>query len=309
MNPETRILEPGQIEAPIDQIRFLFLAGRDLFEKRAERFRFLAASSPLKDYLQFLALLADAQQQALKQFPVLALPDSSEQALCREHAMPLLSPQSLARNPAWLSGLKQILHKMAEADLPVAASEAISILNKMSDARLEELADFVLAGNLSECSPAELPFIASALQVYWVHMATALKADAIGRLEQGGLCPVCGSHPMVGMVRTGGAEQGLRYLCCSLCATQWHLVRIKCSSCESTGGINHFVLEGSSGAVKAEGCDDCKSYLKLLYLEKDSRMEAMADDLATLALDMLMHNDGYVRNGPNLFLHPGMDGQ
>lgn len=307
MNPERRILESGQIEAPIDQIQFLLLANRDLFARRAERFRSLANGNPLKDYLQFLALLADAQQQVLNQFPSLPLPDSNEQALCREHAMPLLSPQSLTRNPAWLSGLKQILHKMTEADLPAAASEAISALKKMSDARLEELADFVLAGNLAECSPAELPFIAAALQVYWVQMATALKEDSIGRLEQGGLCPVCGSHPMVGMVKSGGAEQGLRYLCCSLCATQWHMVRIKCSNCESTGGINHFALEGSSGSVKAESCDDCKTYLKLLYLEKDSRMEAMADDLATLALDMLMHNDGYLRSGPNLFLHPGMD--
>ncbi len=306
MNPETRILEPGQIEAPIDRIRFLFLAGRDLFASRAERFSFLAANSPLKDYLLFLAMLADAQQQALNQFPVLPAPDASEQTLCREHAMPLLSPQSLARNPAWRNGLRLILQIMAAADLPDAARETIAGLNRMSEARLEEMADLVLVGNLAECYPAELPFIAAALQVYWVQMATSLTEDAIGRLEQGGLCPVCGSHPMVGMVKSGGAEQGLRYLCCSLCATQWHMVRIKCSNCESTGGINHFALEGSNGSVKAESCDDCKTYLKLLYLEKDSRMEAMADDLATLALDMLMHNDGYMRSGPNLFLHPGI---
>lgn len=307
MNTETRILEPGQIEAPIDQIRFLFLAGSDLFASRAERFKALASSHPLKDYLQFLALLADAQQEALDKFPVLPLPDSSEQVLCREHGMPLLSARSWPRNPAWRKALSQILQKMAGADLPVATCETVTALNRMSEARLEELADLVLSGNLAECPPAELPFIASALQVYWVQMARALKEDSIGRLEQGGLCPVCGSHPVVGMVKTGGAEQGLRYLCCSLCATQWHMVRIKCSHCESTGGINHYALEGSNGAVKAESCDDCKTYLKLLYLEKDSRMEAMADDLASLALDMLMHNDGYLRRGPNLFLHPGLD--
>ena len=34
-------------------------------------------------------------------------------------------------------------------------------------------------------------------------------------------------------------------------------------------------------------------------------MDAMADDLATLALDMLMDNEGKVRGGPNLFFHPG----
>jgi FdhE protein len=83
------------------------------------------------------------------------------------------------------------------------------------------------------------------------------------------------------------------------------MVRIKCSNCESTHGINHYILEGSIGAVKAESCDDCGSYLKLLYLEKDRQMEAMVDDLATLALDMLMDKEGKTRGGPNLFFHPG----
>ena len=83
------------------------------------------------------------------------------------------------------------------------------------------------------------------------------------------------------------------------------MVRIKCSRCESTHGINHFTLEGSNHAVKAEWCDDCDSYLKLLYLEKDDRMEAMADDLGTLTLDMLMDNEGKMRCGSNLFFHPG----
>jgi FdhE protein len=169
------------------------------------------------------------------------------------------------------------------------------------------MADKILAGDLDDIFPQELPFVAAALQVYWVQMASALGEDAFDRLEQGGLCPVCGSYPSIGIVRSGGAEQGLRYLCCSLCASEWNMVRIKCSSCESTHGINHFILEGSNGAVKAESCDDCNSYLKLLYLEKDRQMDAMADDLATLALDMLMNKEGKTRGGPNLFYHPGRD--
>lgn len=116
---------------------------------------------------------------------------------------------------------------------------------------------------------------------------------------------MCGSYPVAGIVHSGGAEQGLRYLSCSLCATQWHMVRIKCSWCESTRGIDHYTLEGSDGAVKVESCDDCGAYLKLLYLEKDGGMEAMADDLATLALDMLMDDKGKARCGPNLLFHPG----
>ncbi len=83
------------------------------------------------------------------------------------------------------------------------------------------------------------------------------------------------------------------------------MVRIKCSNCESTEGINYYTLEGSNEAVKAECCDKCNFYLKLFYLEKDGQMEPTADDLATLALDMLMDREGKTRFGPNLLLHPG----
>ena len=217
----------------------------------------------------------------------------------------LLAARSWPRDPAWRDGLKMILAADEEAALPPAARETVAGLMQTSETELEEMADRILAGDLAAVSPQELPFVAAALQVYWVHMASSLGEDAFGRLEQGGLCPVCGSHPSAGIVRSGGAEQGLRYLSCSLCASQWHMVRIKCSTCESTHGIDYHILEGSNGAVKAESCGDCNFYLKLLYLEKDPQMEAMADDLATLSLDMLMDEAGKTRGGPNLFFHPG----
>ena len=305
MNTDVRIVEPGQIEVPAGQIPFLFLPGRDLFARRAERFRLLSCGHPLGDYLAFLAHLADEQQKVLNQFPTLSLPGPNEQALCREQGIPLLDSRSWPRDPAWRWGLKMILQQMREATLPPAASETVASLMQASETALEEMADRILAGDLVDISPQELPFVAAALQVYWVHMASSLGEDAFGRPEQGGLCPVCGSYPSAGIVGIAGAGRGLRYLSCSLCASQWHMVRIKCSSCESTHGIDYYTLEGSNGAVKAESCDECNFYLKLLYLEKNSQMEAMADDLATLALDMLMDKEGKARGGPNLFFHPG----
>ncbi len=307
MNTETRILEPGQIEDPVGEIRFLFLPDRDLFSRRAERFRHLFPGHHLGEYLAFLALLAKAQQKALNAFPTPPLPDSKEQALCREHSMPLLAARSWTRDPMWREGLTMILQQMGDTVLPPPAYATIDNLLQASEIGLEKSADSILAGSLGTISPQELPFIAAALQVYWVQMASALTEQPFGRLEHGGLCPVCGSQPVAGIVHSSGTEMGLRYLCCSLCATQWHMVRIKCSRCESTHGIDHFILEGSNGAVKAESCDDCNSYLKLMYLEKDCQMEAMADDLATLTLDMLMDKDGKSRSGPNLFLHPGSE--
>jgi len=305
MSTEDRILEPGRIEDPLGEIRFLSLPGRDLFTQRADRFRFLAPGHALGGYLDFLALLADAQQEALDRFPPLPPPDARERALCHEHGMPLLDTRSRPRNPAWRAGLSLILRQIGEADLPEATRQTAVGLMSVDESRLEEMADVILAGDPNAAPPHELPLVAAALQVYWVHMASILGEEAFARLEPAGVCPVCGSGPATGIVRAHGTEQGLRYLCCSLCASQWHMVRVKCSNCEATHGISYYSLEGSNGAVKAESCAACNTYLKLLYLGKDGGMEAMADDLATLALDMLMDEAGKARSGPNLFYHPG----
>ena len=100
-------------------------------------------------------------------------------------------------------------------------------------------------------------------------------------------------------------DDRLRYLTCSLCAAEWHLTRVMCATCRTTGGISYFSLEGDAGAVKAEACQQCRTYLKLFYLEKGPRAEAFADDVATLSLDLLMSEEGYARGGVNLFLLPG----
>ncbi len=305
MNADSRIVEPGRLEAPAGQLRFLCLPQRELFAERARRFRQLAGGHPLEEYLSFLALLAEAQQDALERLPYVSLPDPGGQALCREHGMPLLAARSLRRDPAWREGLAMILRRMDGARLPAAARETVTGLLHGATAGLEETADRVLASEPAGVPPRELPFIAAALQVYWVDMASRLVEQEIGRPQEMGACPVCGSYPVAGIVHGSGAKRGLRYLCCSLCASQWHMVRVQCSSCASMGGISYCALEGGDGAVKAECCDDCGSYLKLLYLEKAPCMEATADDLATLSLDMLLNQEGKARCGPNLFFHPG----
>ena len=111
--------------------------------------------------------------------------------------------------------------------------------------------------------------------------------------------------PVASVVRIGGAAQGLRYLVCSLCASEWHVVRVKCSACASTKGIAYLGIEGADEAIKAEVCDECKTYLKIFYLEKNPALVPAADDLASLALDMLVDEQGYNRIGPNLLFLPG----
>ena len=61
-------------------------------------------------------------------------------------------------------------------------------------------------------------------------------------------------------------------------------------------------MEGQSEAIKAEACPSCHSYRKIFYQEKDLNVDPIADDLATLQLDILMADEGLERSSGNPFL-------
>jgi FdhE protein len=186
-----------------------------------------------------------------------------------------------------------------------ATRDAIAALETMSETELEAFASSLLLSNWDKLDLAAAPLVASALQVYWTRLAAGLRAEDIGRMDVPGVCPVCGAHPVSSLVRIGGAEQGLRYLVCSLCATEWNLVRVKCSACDSTKGIAYYGIENGSPAVKAETCDQCRSYLKIFNMEKDPQVDPTADDLASLALDIMIEERDYHRSGINFLMLPG----
>lgn len=300
----TTLLQPGEIEASRRGIPFLRLPGRkSVFLDRAQRLRRLAQGHSMGGFLELMARTAFAQQAALDALPAVAGPAPGWPALARRHRLPPLGVQGLRRDPAWHEALKTILLLTRQHATP-EAREAIERLEKIQVPDLERMAQALLEGEFTAVDPAAGPFVAAALQVYWVALTTRIGAEALNRIDPPNLCPVCGSHPVASVVRIGGDEQGLRYLCCSLCAAQWHWVRIKCSHCESTEGVAYHGIEGGSEAVKVETCDQCKTYLKILYMEKDNGIEPVADDLASLALDMLVVQAGYNRIGPNLMFIP-----
>jgi FdhE protein len=302
------ILQPGEIEPPKGNIPFLRLPdGRDVFAARARRFHALAEGHALGDYLHFMGRLAEAQQAALDDLPPVPLLTGSQIEVCRLHGLPPLGAQGWQRDPAWRGALKHILAAIGGGSMPAAIGEALARLEGADGEELETLAGALLRRDFQDVPAEVAPFLAAALQVYWTSMATRIEEKEFGRLEQPNLCPVCGSLPVASIVRVGGDDNGLRYLCCSLCASQWHMVRIKCVNCDSTKGISYFGIEGDAGVVRAETCDECNTYLKIMKMEKDPHVEPVADDLAMLALDMLMDQAGRRRSGPNLLFHPGSE--
>jgi FdhE protein len=118
-------------------------------------------------------------------------------------------------------------------------------------------------------------------------------------------CPVCASVPVTSVVHMSVGQQGLRYLHCNLCESEWYVVRSKCSNCEQTGDLHYWSLDSEKAAVKAESCGDCGTYLKMLYQEKDPAVEPVADDLASLVLDARMEQEGFARSSLNPFMFPG----
>ena len=60
-------------------------------------------------------------------------------------------------------------------------------------------------------------------------------------------------------------------------------------------------------ATLIESCDHCHTYRKIFYQEKDLYVEPVADDLASLALDVLMGEAGYSRASGNPLLWHGAE--
>ncbi len=96
--------------------------------------------------------------------------------------------------------------------------------------------------------------------------------------------------------------EGVRYCACSLCGTLWNYVRAKCTLCAATADISLRSIPGDDGMVKAECCAACRGYVKVLYQQQRPELEPVADDVATLGLDLLVREEGFRRGAVNPFL-------
>jgi len=296
------MLQSGEIERLSGA--FLRLPERaTVFAGRAARLRQLAPGHPMQEYLHFIARLADAQQWMLQNLPPVPLPGRQQLAQCKAHGMPPLNIQTHRRDRAWCEVLRSMLRALAEQTADPARNIIIRLEGRR-DELYEAQASKLLSSVYLGLDPATAPLIAAALQVYWVQLVLALGPECFDRIEPQSVCPACGSRPVCSVVRIG-QEAGRRYLRCSLCSTEWHMVRIKCTSCESTRDIRYHGIEGGSKAVLAESCEACGSYLKILHMEREPKLEPVADDLASTALDLLMADTGKLRSGQNLMLIPG----
>jgi FdhE protein len=271
-----------------------------VFTRRADRLARLANCSAIADFLSFMASLAGAQSAALETLTA----DIPSQAFPRQG----MTPRDRARwRPcrSWQRALAVILDRLRTTPLTEETRAALECLMGQDADALDALAEKAVHFASSEAETAQACLAFAALQVCWTHQASLFIPGGVRLPEGGAACPVCGSPPVSSIVYAAGSLAGVRFLVCSLCATEWHLVRIKCANCNSTKGIAYLEIEGGDGLVKAETCDECRTYTKIVYIEKDPHAEVVADDLATLRLDIMVDEAGWRRATPNPFLLPG----
>lgn len=308
-----RILPRGEIEALDHNVipRVSLPERGSIFSTRAARLRQLASDSPVADYLLLMAHLVDAQHRALQDC---AAPGVSEDrlSLAQAHGMPPLQAVGWPRDPMWRGILARLVDDVARApSVPAEAVQVCAALRRAVDEdpeSLEDLTEAVLAEQDQGVDGAAAPFVMAALQVYWTDLASRFDAKQLPVVSPFGVCPVCASLPVASVVRVGGQFEGYRYLCCSLCATQWHMVRVKCTHCEDVESVAYQAIDGRAPAIKAETCDHCHTYRKIFYQDKDLHVEPVADDLASLMLDVLVGEAGYSRASGNPLLWHGNEG-
>ena len=309
-----KIVPESERSPGIDHIAAVRLPEAKLpYAQRAERLRKLADGHAMADYLLWAADLVSAQQATAEAAP---LPEAEARSLAdalRQPHAPLHSSH-WQRSEHWLQLLDSLLQQLAQVarmqSQPV--QHALAALRTADSAQRKRWADALLAelrgdepqdgAQLPEAGVAQL--LHSTLSLYWRQLASQLPGSGMAELgAHRHDCPVCGQAP-AGSLVLGGTQAGLRYLQCSLCESQWHVVRTTCSCCDATGQLDYWCLEDEKAPIKAESCGDCHSYLKAFYLQADHQLELVADDLASLALDAEMEAKELVRSGINPLMLP-----
>jgi FdhE protein len=316
-----RVMSPEEIAAGAagETPYFHWPQRTTLFAERAMRLRQLARGHAMGDFLSFMADLAQAQQARLNQPPSLPVPDAAALDRAAREGVPPLPATDWPRDAAWHGVLRALVTDL-QARAPAGVQPTLTRLQLADADFLERQADALLHNVSAGLDMACAPLVAAALQVSWTHLVLEVQrlhsgnGQPFGRMDDEGLCPCCGSRPTASITRRIGSSPGQRYLHCSLCSMQWHVSRTKCPHCHAGTGLSFQSLDlagadfddsagrAAQASIQAECCDACGHYLKMLHTERDAFIDPVADDLATVTLDLLVAETGKLRHGLNLML-------
>lgn len=249
------------------------------FERRAARAKLLAPQSPSAEApLKFAAGLYAAQREvaeALLQAPINNDLDEAASAL--------------------LARAEPVLRHASAGPAQLAEQARTRLRDDSQTARIRLLVYW------SGDPDARDDYLSRALLKPWVELLAAERRQPV-RERREGTCPFCGGGAWVATRRTLPESHGAqRALVCALCAGQWEFPRIRCPACgeASPEKLPNF-QDPRNEAVRIEGCDTCKRYVKSIDLSLDARPIPEVDDLASLPLDLWAAEEGYRRIEPGL---------
>ena len=113
-------------------------------------------------------------------------------------------------------------------------------------------------------------------------------------------CPFCSGPPVVSVLRDA-AHGSRRSNVCGVCFAESAAPRLGCLSCGETDvdKLPVFRTETTDPA-RIDACDSCHGYVKTIDLTRDALACLIADDLASVSLDLWAREQGYHRMRPNL---------
>lgn len=306
---------PGDIGDVAEAVFAVTPDPKTLFASRAARFRALAPGHALADYLAFLGCLSEIQNDVQDGLPEPKAPGGDLLERAFEFGMPPIDRGRFEVDEAAVETLSRLLDKAASLDMPAPAAAARARLAGDPALQRTTLAE-ALEAAASMASLAEHVFASAALQVHFARLASRLDASRLKSVGVGA-CPACGGPPVASLVVGWASAHGVRYVACALCATMWNHVRVKCVACDSTKGIAYHALAADEpeaapagaekkrdddASVKAETCDECRCYVKIMQQHRDPALDPVADDVATLGLDLKVREAGWARAAFNPYL-------
>lgn len=266
-----------------------------IYEKRVARIIKMKDASSIPEYMALLLLIAKAQLSLAKNADF----DMQPQFI-NDNKVPF-AIEHCKNDVAWQTILMELMGKL----LPQVDSHIASILRQLLAKDKSILQEYMLhlrQGELSKV-PAEYSlFIWSALAVYWSHWAPLIIPQlTMQAMENRQLCPVCGSHPVASMIKDA-PRKGLRYQHCSLCETEWHMVRASCTNCFEADKIFLWAEQEKEESIRIESCEHCHGYSKMLFTNIEPNLDAVVDDLLTMHFDQYLAEEGFKSTTINPYL-------
>jgi FdhE protein len=264
---------------------------RPTFAQRIQRAHDLAEAHPsASEILNFYARLAFHQQHV---FDCLHDSAKTSEILSSNDKWPLAIDLLLPHFPGFARSVAQIAPPpMSARASELAAADSAEPTLLLTNFWVDRLPEEEFA------SPADRCIAMSFLQPYAELLASLREPPPVA--SSPGICPVCGSEPVCGVLRDRGHGAG-RSLVCSLCMTEWSFLRVVCPACgeDRFESLPVFTSEHFP-QVRIDACDTCLHYLITVDMTKDGLAIPAVDELAGVTLDLWASERGYRRRTRNL---------